>query len=403
MSTGADGKPEKVFYIIYYRKDGRQIEERAGRQRKDNMTAAKASAMRARRMAGKEDSNAERREKVRAAKEADANRWTIARLWEEYKAHNPERPGAHTLKTDDSRATKYLFPSFGDKEPVEIITLEVDRLRVKLLKTRTPQTVKHVLALLKRIIRFGVSKGLTVAPDPRKLHITIPRVDNETTEDLNPEELVRLLQALEAETNIQAKNFMLVALYTGMRRGELFKLEWRDVDFERGFIHIREPKGGKSQKIPMNSMARQVLEAHEREPDTPFVFPGQGGRQRRTIQVASNKIKARAGLPADFRPMHGLRHLFASTLASSGAVDLHTLQRMLTHKNPRMTQRYAHLRDEALQRASDVAGDIFGQITASSQGAEKSGKVVNLRNGDAYAPDDAEGEPPGRYMRERKK
>jgi integrase len=377
MGTGADGKPEKVFYI-YYRKAGRQIEEKAGRQRKDNMTAAKANAIRARRMDGKEDSNTVSREKIQAAKQAESDRWTIERLWEEYRAHHPERPGAHTLRTDNSRARKYLFPAFGKKEPVDIITLDVDRLRVKLLKTKTPQTVKHILALLKRIIRFGVSKGLTAAPDPRHLHITIPRVDNETTEDLNPEELTRLLQALEDEPNIQAKNFMLTALYTGMRRGELFKLEWRDVDFERGFIHIREPKGGKSQKIPMNAMARQVLEGHPREPGTPYVFPGQGGKQRVTIQVASNRIKARAGLPAEFRPMHGLRHLFASTLASSGAVDLHTLQRMLTHKNPRMTQRYAHLRDEALHRASDVAGDIFGQLTANGQDKAKSAKVVNL-------------------------
>ena len=306
------------------------------------------------------------------------NRWTICRLWEEYKLQHPERSGAHTLKTDDCRFVKYLKAPFGGKEPREIFTLDVDRLRVKMLKAKSPQTVKHVLALLKRIIRFGSAKGLAPAPESNQLHITIPKVDNETTEDLNPEELSRLLAALDAEPNIQARNFMLLALYTGMRRGELFKLEWRDVDFERGFIHIRAPKGGKSQKIPMNSMARQVLEGHERTPDSPFVFPGHGGGQRRTIQVASNKIKARAGLPADFRPLHGLRHLFASMLASSGQVDLYALQKLLTHKSALMTKRYAHLRDEAMQRAADVAGDIFGQVVANGQGAASKAKVVKL-------------------------
>ena len=337
----ADGKPERI-YVLRYRRDGKLIEEKAGRQFQDDMTPAKANAIRARRIQGQDDSNAVRREKTQAAKDAEANRWTISKLWGEYKVHHPEQPGAHTLRTDNSRVHKYLVPAFGEKEPTEIITLDVDRLRLKLTKAgKSPQTVKHVLALLRRIIRFGTAKGLTAAPDPRQQHIAIPRVDNETTEDLNPEELARLLQALEDEPNIQAKHFMLTALYTGMRRGELFKLEWRDVDFERGFINLREPKGGKSQKIPMNSMARQVLESHPHTPGSPFVFPGQGGKQRVTIQVASNRIKARAGLPADFRPLHGLRHLFASTLASSGVVDLHTLQKMLTHKNPRMTQRYA--------------------------------------------------------------
>ncbi|HQC19863.1 MAG TPA: tyrosine-type recombinase/integrase, partial [Smithella sp.] len=66
-----------------------------------------------------------------------------------------------------------------------------------------------------------------------------------------------------------------------------------------------------------------------------------------------------AGLPADFRPLHGLRHTYASMLASSGKVDLYTLQKLLTHKSPVMTQRYAHLRDEALRNASTLAGQII--------------------------------------------
>jgi integrase len=64
-------------------------------------------------------------------------------------------------------------------------------------------------------------------------------------------------------------------------------------------------------------------------------------------------------LPDDFRPLHGLRHTFASWLASSGEVDLYTLQRLLTHNSPQMTQRYAHLADEALQRAAAVADKLF--------------------------------------------
>ena len=48
-------------------------------------------------------------------------------------------------------------------------------------------------------------------------------------------------------------------------------------------------------------------------------------------------------------------------LASSGEVDLYVLQRLLTHKSAAMTQRYAHLRDDALRRASNLAGDLIGQ------------------------------------------
>ena len=53
--------------------------------------------------------------------------------------------------------------------------------------------------------------------------------------------------------------------------------------------------------------------------------------------------------------MHGLRHTFASHLASRGKVDLYTLQKLLPHGSPLMMQRYAHLADEALRKAAVVA------------------------------------------------
>ena len=56
--------------------------------------------------------------------------------------------------------------------------------------------------------------------------------------------------------------------------------------------------------------------------------------------------------------MHGLRHVFASRLASSGKVDLYRIQKLLTHKSPLMTQRYAHLHNEVLREASEIMDDI---------------------------------------------
>ena len=100
-----------------------------------------------------------------------------------------------------------------------------------------------------------------------------------------------------------------------------------------------------------------------------------GGRQRTDIKKQVNKIKERAGIPRDFRALHGLRHVYASMLASSGKVDMYTLQKLLTHKSPLMTQRYAHLRDEALKKASDLAGDIIGDAL----NGKASGKVIDLK------------------------
>ncbi len=355
------GKPERVYYIRY-RRAGKQIEEKAGRQYSDDMTAARAAGLRATRIRGLEKSNEETRLEEKAAREADDDRWTITRLWEEYKKTNP---GLRGIVTDQNRFHLHIAVGLGDKEPKGLVPLDIDRLRLKLGKEHKPGTVKNALELLRRIINFGIKKQLCEGPS---FKIEMPTVHNIKTEDLTPEQLAALLEAIDEDENIQAANFMRLVLFTGMRRGELFKLQWDHVDFDRGFINIINPKGGPSQKIPLNASARELLESHPRS-ESEYVFPGRDGGRRVDIKKQVNRIKERAGLPKDFRALHGLRHVYASMLASSGEVDMYTLQKLLTHKSPLMTQRYAHLRDDALKRASNLAGDLINRAANGDQGA----------------------------------
>lgn len=352
---GGNGE-EKIFYIVF-KKDGKVYEEKVGRQYADDMTPAKANRVRAGRIEGRRKSRKQIREEARAAKQAEADKMTLKHLWDEYKTNKAD---SKAINTDEGRYEKYLQPSFGDKEPHEIIRLDVDRLRVKLLKTLKPQTVKHVMGLLKRIVHYGAARQLC---QNLKFEIETIKVDNQKTEDLTPEQLKRLLEAIDNSTDVEAANIMRLALYTGMRRGEMFKLKWDDIDFQRGFIAIKNPKGGVSQKIPLNEQARQILENHPKTEGKGHVFLRPDGEPFTDISRRVNPIKKAAGIPADFRALHGLRHTYASMLASSGKVDLYTLQKLLTHKSPIMTQRYAHLRDEALKKASDLAGQIIEQVT----------------------------------------
>ena len=150
------------------------------------------------------------------------------------------------------------------------------------------------------------------------------------------------------------------------------KLKWTDVNLERGFIHIRDPKGGVDQVIPLSDAARDLLSEHPREERSSYAFAGDrmgSPRGMRQISEASRKIRDAAELPPEFRPNHGLRHTFASHLASPGEVDLYTLQRLMTHKSPMMTQRYAHLRDETLKRGANVMSRLVA--AAEEKVAEK--------------------------------
>ncbi|MGB5216880.1 MAG: site-specific integrase [Smithella sp.] len=358
---------EKIFYIVF-KKNGKVYEEKVGRQYADEMTAAQANRKRSARIDGKLQSRKEIRAQAKAAKQAEAGKMTLTRIWDEYEANKAD---SKSLEIDKGRFEQYLKPDFGDKEPHEIVRLDVDRLRIKLLKKYKPQSVKHVLALLKRIVNFGVSRQLC---GNLNFKIEAIRVDNQKTEDLTPEQLKNLLKAIDNSTDIQAADMMRLALYTGMRRGEMFKLKWDDIDFQRGFISIKNPKGGVSQKIPMNEQARHVLENHPKttykEDDdlktSEYVFAKPDGTPFTYIWRRVNPIKKAAGIPDDFRALHGLRHSYASMLASSGKVDLYTLQKLLTHKSPIMTQRYAHLRDEALRNASTLAGQIIDAATETN-------------------------------------
>ena len=359
---------ERVYYVVFKR-DGRTIEEKVGRQYADDMTPARASGIRNERIEGKRKSRKQIREEQEAQRQAEADRWTFARLWAAYKEARPNLKG---IVTDENRYTLHIAPDFGGKTPSEVAPLDIDRLRVKLSKKLAPGTVRNVLELLRRLVNFARKKNLCEIPG--RLRIELPKGGEARTEDLNPDQLAALLAAMDTDPNIQAANLMRLALFTGMRRGELFRLEWRDLDFDRGFIQIRGPKGGKDAKIPMSEATRALLKSHPQVSGSVYVFPGRNGGKRVDITKTVNRIKRRAGLPEDFRALHGLRHAYASMLASSGKVDMYTLQKLMTHKSPLMTQRYAHLRDEAMKRAADVAGDIV----AEAANGKTDNKVVNL-------------------------
>ncbi len=367
----ATGKPEKIYYIMY-RKNGRLIDEKAGRQVQDDMTPARASKLRALKMAGKIPTNKERREAEKAEKEAKDKRYTIKKLWEKYQENKPDLKGMHTYK---SLYELHIGPSFADKEPQDIRPLDVVRISKKLLKKRSPQLVQHVLELLRRLCNYGNKQQLSA---PLNFKIEMPDVDNIKTEDLTSSQIKKLLKVIDKDKHPAAGPMMKLALYTGMRRGEMFRLHWKDVDFERGFIWIRNPKGGKDQKIPLNEAARKLLKNHPKTKSR-YVFPGRSGGQLQTVAKPANKIKKDAGLPPDFRPLHGLRHVYASMLASSGKVDLYTLQKLLTHQDPGMTQRYAHLRDEALKKASELAGNIISDAARSEDKDEKVAKLEDYK------------------------
>lgn len=348
-------KPEKVYYIRY-RKEGLPIEEKAGKQYVDAMTPAKANKIRVRRITGTQSTNSEKRYKSRPSDKP----WTITRLWNEYKAFYPK---PHKYIRENSIYALHLEDRYGSLTVDQLRQTQIDTHRVELLRRLKPATVKNILSMLRIIVRFGARKGLC----PKlSFSIEMPRVDNQKTETLTTKQLENLHKALDGDKDQVTANAMRIALYTGMRKMEILKLRWSDIDLETGFIFIRSPKGGKSVRIPINTSVRQVLECHP-HCDSEYLFPGRDEGHRKEIRRFTNRIRQKAKLPDDFRPMHGLRHVFASQLASSGKVRLQIISELLTHKDIRTTMRYAHLTDERLKEASEIAGKLLGHTNERTE------------------------------------
>jgi hypothetical protein len=186
------------------------------------------------------------------------------------------------------------------------------------------------------------------------------------------------MQVLEEESDIQVSNLVRLALYTGMRRGELFNLNWGDIDFYNKTITVKSDKKGDQPTIPLNEMAEKVLVEHAHtENGSKFVFPGRGGKKRTECKRPLLRIRKKAGLPDDFRILQGLRHVYASMLVSSGKADLETLQSLLTQKSPLMTQRYAHLLDVSQTNSENIIADAENNLSNATEEENYVSETVN--------------------------
>ena len=166
---------ERIFYITYRRPESRKLyEEKVGRK-SQGWTVARAAAERARRMNGQAQTNEEKRQANKLAKLAESEKPTIDRLWQFYLESKGD--SLKGLTTDKNRYELHIRSTFGKKTPNELAPLDIDRLRLNLLKEHSSKTVSNVLELLRRIVNFGIRKKLCPALD---WTIQLPKADSDS-------------------------------------------------------------------------------------------------------------------------------------------------------------------------------------------------------------------------------
>ena len=162
-----------------------------------------------------------------------------------------------------------------------------------------------------------------------------------------------------------------LALFTGARSGEITSIQWDHVDWQRRLVRLPDSKTNEPRTIHLSDAALEVLKGVPRV--GPYVIAGVKHREAfKNLSRAWIVAREYAGLK-DVR-LHDLRHSYASLAAGRG-VSLQMIGKLLGHKVPATTARYAHLARDAVQAVNDEIGAAMQAVIKKPRS-----KIVRLRN-----------------------
>jgi integrase len=209
---------------------------------------------------------------------------------------------------------------------------------------RAPHTWNRYASALSCVFRLCCSEWQWMAENPFR-RMKKEKEPPGRVRFLTDEERGRLLEACRQSRARNLYLMVVLALSTGMRRGEIRPLTWDDVDLKTGVIILQSTKNGERRRVPVRDLALELLREHAkvRRLDCSLVFPGSlNARTPKPFDPRDSFDEAlrRAGIK-DFR-FHDLRHATASYLAMNGA-SLLEIAEVLGHKTLQMVKRYSHL------------------------------------------------------------
>lgn len=274
---------------------------------------------------------------------------------------------AQWLDRPMSELTPWLIETYRKRRrdagrPPVTINRELQRLRAAVAKAVEWRVLDvHPFASIKPLrhdktgrVRFlsdNKERALRAALAARETELRLAR------DQFNAWRQARHLQLLPRRDQTfvdHLRPIVLIAMNTGLRRGELLALRWGDVDLDSRMLTVRgtSAKTGQTRHVPLNREAVEVLRAWRSQASSAarddVVYGASDGSTIARVDAAWRTVVRMAGL-VDFR-FHDLRHHFASSLVMAGE-PIFTVQRLLGHSSLEMTQRYAHLGPETLAQA----------------------------------------------------
>lgn len=282
---------------------------------------------------------------------------TLAGLIEQYVARQVQ-PNAK----DAEKAAKNVYylvdpylASWKARPITSIQRKDVSELLAELGRKRGQVVANRVVQLLKRVFNFGEREEIFSGQNPARGHKLFR--ERSRKRFITGDEMPRFLAAVDAERNRDLRDFVYVALFTGVRMGDTLSMRWSDVDLDQAVWTIpNTTKTGESYAVALVPKVVEILRTRPHLSDE-WVFPSWGASgHRKAPKVAWGLLCDRAGI-ADLH-IHDLRRSLGSWQAAQGT-SLPVIAKALGHVSTAATQVYARMNLEPVRAAVQSATDAM--------------------------------------------
>jgi integrase len=272
---------------------------------------------------------------------------SLNQVIEQFRQSPPARNGNWLVRKSAGHFLNFWLTQLGSMKIVEIQASHIASCRHDLLRTGvSPATCNRYTSAISTILQCCVDEWFYLNRNPAR-ELRRLRESDGRCRVLEHGERTALLQACEYDQDLH--DFVVLALNTGARRGELMNLLWRDCDSNFAEVTFRDTKNGTDRTIPLTDAATDVLKRRfcsRQLGKGHWVFPAPRSSGPADFRKRFSKAVEVAQIN-DFR-FHDLRHTVASYMAAAGVAE-RMIAEVLGHKTLQMVKRYTHLKPEHLR------------------------------------------------------
>lgn len=294
----------------------------------------------------------------------------FAKVWVAEYVKQRRSPG--NVKLAEQRLRDHVLPEIGKLYLPEITLPAVRRLRGTLDGRMSPQSVRHVLADVRCLLRYALESGaIDAVPAVARV---LPKV-GEQVRRLSDEQVGRILEGCPPTHRLIIRFLLL----TGLRWSEFVRLAWSQVrDLPVAHLELDRTKTGRVRRVPLGTEARAVLEQLK------TATAGNRAGKVRRVQVSPIRSKNAAHMAQRMEErlgfrwnVHQLRHTFAARYLEAGG-SFAALQEILGHRSPVTTQRYSSGREALIFREAagmELTSGFTAEVVAESVAVESGAPV----------------------------